>query len=353
MKWQPAFDCIHPGRFWNRRKFWSGFCTKKVLMSLSNFQTLRLYKSQYAKFTKSVFQSRQELVQTKWGQKYDCINPSRFWKRRNFWSGFSTKKVIMSLSNFQTLRLYTSRYARFTKSVFQSSQGLVQLKWGLEFWSGVASKKVLMSLSNFALIKLSVCRFTKSVFQSSHELVQMKWRQEFECMHPSRLWNRRNFWSGFSTKKVLMSLSNFQTLRLYKSQYAKFTKSVFQSRQELVQTKWGQKYDCINPSRFWKGRNFWSGFSTKKVIMSLSNFQTLHLYKSRYDRFTKKFFNLVKDMFKWNEVYSFDLVWFRKKVLMSLSNFALKNCRYAVSQKVILNLVMSLLKWNDGKSSSV
>ena len=121
--------------------------------------------------------------------------------------GFLRKKKYSC--RCQIMLLYKSRYARFTKSVFQSSQGLVQMKWGLEFWSGVASKEVLMSLSNFALKKLSVCRFTKSVFQSSHELVQMKWRQEFECMHPSRLWNRRNFWSGFSNEKVFMSLSNF------------------------------------------------------------------------------------------------------------------------------------------------
>ena len=39
---------------------------------------------------------------------------------------------------------------------------------------GGLRKKVLMSLSNFALKSVSVCSFTKNVFQSSQGLVQMK-----------------------------------------------------------------------------------------------------------------------------------------------------------------------------------
>ena len=38
---------------------------------------------------------------------------------------------------------------------------------------------------------------------------------------------------------------------------------------------------------------------------------------------------------------------------MSLSIFALKNCRYAVSQKVFFNLVKKLFKWNVDKSRKV
>ena len=72
-------------------------------------------------------------------------------------------------------------------------------------WGGF--EKSTHVVAKFCAKKLSVCRFTKSVFQSSHALVQVKWRQEFECVHPSRFWNRRNFWSGFSTKKVVVKFS--------------------------------------------------------------------------------------------------------------------------------------------------
>ena len=138
----------------------------------------------------------------------------------------------------------------FTKSGFQSSQELVQMKWGLAFecmqtsrfwnrkivWSGLSTKIVLISLSNFARIKVSVCSFTKSILQSSQEFVQMKWGLEYECMHPISFWNRKNFWSGLSTKTVLMSLSNFA---LKKVSVCSFKKSDFQSSQLLVKTEWG------------------------------------------------------------------------------------------------------------------
>ena len=61
------------------------------------------------------------------------------------------------------------------------------------FLSGLSTKKVLMSLSNFALIKVLECSFTTSVFQSSQELVQMEWELERVCMNPSKFSNRKNF----------------------------------------------------------------------------------------------------------------------------------------------------------------
>ena len=175
------------------------------------------------------------------------MHPSRFWNKRIFWSGLSTKKWTHVVVKFCAQKVSV---CSFTKTVFQSSQELVQMKWALAYewmqtsrfwnrkivWSWLSTKKVLMSLSNFARIKVSVCSFTKSILQSSQEFVQMKWGLEYECMHPSSFWNRKNFWSGLSTKTVLMSLSNFA---LKKVSVCSFKKSDFQSSQLLVQTEWG------------------------------------------------------------------------------------------------------------------
>ena len=65
-------------------------------MSLSNFQILRLYKSRYAKFTKSVFQSSQEFVQMKWGQEWECMQPSSSEREEIFDLVFLRKKVLIS-----------------------------------------------------------------------------------------------------------------------------------------------------------------------------------------------------------------------------------------------------------------
>ena len=51
----------------------------------------------------------------------------------------------------------------------------------------------------------------KSDIQSSEGLFQMKWGStKKECDNPSRLWNRDNFLSWWSTKNVINTLSNFE-----------------------------------------------------------------------------------------------------------------------------------------------
>ena len=50
----------------------------------------------------------------------------------------------------------------------------------------------------------------KSDIQSSEGLFQMKWGSTKECDNPIGLWNRANFPSRWSTKKVLNTLSNFE-----------------------------------------------------------------------------------------------------------------------------------------------
>ena len=116
---------------------------------------------------------------------------------------------------------------------------------------------------------MSVCSFTKSVLQSSKGLVQKEWGLDGECMQPSRFLNRRNFWSGLSTKKKTHVVVKFCA---QKSVGMQFHVKCFQSIQGLVQMKWGLEWECMQPLRFLNRRNFWSGLSTKKELMSLSNF---------------------------------------------------------------------------------
>ena len=92
--------------------------------------------------------------------------------------------------------------------------------------------------------------------------------------------------------------------------------------------------------------------------------------KTRYIVFQhKSLFNLVKDLFKWIEGLGglgrsvtvrvksegeriFDLGGIRKKVLYTLSNFALKT-RYLIFQhKSLFNLVKDLFKWIEGLERS-
>ena len=169
------------------------------------------------------------------------------------------------------------------------------------FWSGLSTKNLLKLLPNFALKKLWVCSCTKSVLQYSQGIVQMKWGLEWECTHPSRFWNRTTFWSGLSTKKVFMSLSNFARKKM---SVCSITKGIFQSSQGLVQMKWGLKTSACFPVS-----------SEMKRI--------------------------------------FDLDCLRKTYLSCCQTLRSKNCRYAVARKVFFNLVKELFKWNEGLSGSV
>ena len=81
----------------------------------------------------------------------------------------------------------------------------------------------------------------------------------------------------------------------------------------------------------------------------------------------KVFFNLVKDVCKLNEGWSrsvsilvgsesagiFDLGGLRKNYSCRCQILRPKECRCAVSRKVFFNLVKDLFKWNEGWSSSV
>ena len=127
---------------------------------------------------------------------------------------------------------------------------------------------------------------------------------------------------------------------------------------------WGFREKCYCSIRVWGGKIFWPRLYTKKVLDTLSNFAR----KTRYLMIQhKSLFNLVKDLFKWIEglgrsdtvqVQSeaeriFDLGGIRKKVLDTLSNFALKTRCLMIQHKSLFNLVKDLFKWIEGLGRSV
>ena len=127
---------------------------------------------------------------------------------------------------------------------------------------------------------------------------------------------------------------------------------------------WGSREECHCLSTVWGGKNFWPRWLTKKVLDTLSNFAL----KTRYIVFQhKSLFNLVKDLFKWIEglgrsvtvwVQSereriFDLGGIRKKYLMRCQ-ISRSKTRYIVFQhKSLFNLVKDLFKWIEGLGRSV
>ena len=127
---------------------------------------------------------------------------------------------------------------------------------------------------------------------------------------------------------------------------------------------WGSSEECRCPSTVWEGKNFWPKWYTKKVLDTLSNFAL----KTRYILFQhKSLFNLVKDLFNWIEglgrsvtvrVQSereriFDLGGIRKKYLMRCQ-ISRSKTRYIVFQhKSLFNLVKDLFKWIEGLGRSV
>ena len=127
---------------------------------------------------------------------------------------------------------------------------------------------------------------------------------------------------------------------------------------------WGSREECHYPSTLWGKENFWPRCYTKKVLYTLSNFAL----KSRYLKFQhKSLFNLVKDFFKWIEGLGrsvnvrlqsegeriFDLGGIRKKYLIRCQ-ISRSKTRYIVFQhKSLFNVVKNLFKWLEGLRRSV
>ena len=225
----------------------------------------------------------------------------------------------------------------------------------------------------------------------------MNWGSREECRCPSTVWGGRNFWPRWYTKKVLDTLSNFALKTRYlkfqhkslfnlvkdffkwieglgrsvtvrvqseekkfdlcgiqknylircqisrsKTRYSVSKKIAFQPSQGPIQMNWGSREECRCPSTVWGGMNFWPRWYTKKVLDTLSNFAL----KTRYLKFQhKSLFNLVKDLFKWIEgsersftvrvksegEWIFDLGGIRKKCLIRCQ-ISRSRTRYSVSK---------------------
>ena len=167
----------------------------------------------------------------------------------------------------------------------------------------------------------------------------MNWGSRNECQCPNAVWERKNFELGGIRKKYSIRCQNSRS----KTRYIVFQhKLLFNLVKDLF-----KRIEFLGRSvtvrvQFEGERIFDPGCIQKKYSIRC---QISHS-KTRYIVFQRKLlFNLVKDLFKWIEglgrsvtvrVQSeregiFDLTGIRKRVLDTLSNFALKNSLYSVS----------------------
>ena len=127
---------------------------------------------------------------------------------------------------------------------------------------------------------------------------------------------------------------------------------------------WGSREECHCSSTVWGGRNFWPRWYTKKILDTLSNFAL----KTRYLIFQhKSIFKLVKDLLKWIEGLGrsvnvriqsegeriFDLGGIRKKNLICCQTSRSKTRYIMFQHKSLFNLVKDLFKWIEGLGRSV
>ena len=148
-------------------------------------------------------------------------------------------------------------------------------------------------------------------------------------MQPSSSEREKNFDLGFLRKKrihVVVKFCAYKSLGMLGSQQL-----FFQSFHRPVSMKWGQEYECMLPSRSWN-RGIFDLDCVQKSSHVVVKFCA---QKSRYADSRKVIFNLVNNLFKWNEGQSRSvcilvalkekkiLIWvfYEKKVFMSLSNF--------------------------------
>ena len=190
----------------------------------------------------------------------------------------------------------------------------------------------------------------------------MNWGSREECHCPSTVWEERIFDLDGIRKKYLICCKISRS----KTRYLMFHhKSLFNLVKDLF--KWIEGLEnsvTIRESTVWEGKKFWPRWYTKKLLDTLSNFAL----KTRYLMFQQKsLFNLVKDLFKWIEglvrsltvqVQSegeriFGLGGIRKKYLISCQ-ISRSKTRYIVFQhKSLFNLVKDLFKWIEGLVRSV
>ena len=167
----------------------------------------------------------------------------------------------------------------------------------------------------------------------------MNWGSSKECHCPSTVWGERIFDLGGIRKKNLIRCQISRS----KTRYIVFQhKSLFNLVKDLIKWIEGLGRSITVREQSEGERVFDLGGIQKKYSIRCQ----ISRSKTRYIVFQhKSLFNLVKDLIKWIEglgrsvtvrVQSegervFDLGGIQKKVLDTLSNFALKNALYSVS----------------------
>ena len=221
-------------------------------------------------------------------------------------------------------------------------------------------KKVLDTLSNFALKTRYLIFQHKSLFNLIKDF--FKWIEGLGWSVTVQVQPEEEsiFDLGGIRKKYLIRCQ----ISLSNSLYSVSTEIAFQPSEGLIQMNWGSKEECHYPSTVWGGKNFRPRWYRKKVLDTLSNFAL----KTRYLIFQhKSLFNLIKDFFKWIEglgwsvtvqVQSegeriFDLGGIGKKYLIRCQISRSKTGYIVFQHKSLFNPVKDLFKWIEGLGRSV
>ena len=189
----------------------------------------------------------------------------------------------------------------------------------------------------------------------------MNWGSREECQGPSTVWQWKNFWPRWYTKKYSIRCQISRS----KNRYIVFQHKLLFNLVKVL-FKWIEGLERSVNVRVQSGseRIFDLGGIQKKYSIRCQ----ISRSKNRYIVFQHKLlFNLVKDLFKWIEglersvkvrVQSgseriFDLGGIQKKYSIRCQISRSKN-RYIVFQhKLLFNLVKDLFKWIEGLERSV
>ena len=150
-------------------------------------------------------------------------------------SNFELKKYSCEVS-WKAIFILVKDFVNWIKGLRRTVIILVGSETEIIFHLGGLRKKELKCQILSSKLKIHLSSFMKSDVQSSEGLLQMKWGSTKECDSPSRLWNRANFPSRWSTKNVLKTLSNFEFKKIL---LGSLMKSDFQSSEGLFQFKRG------------------------------------------------------------------------------------------------------------------
>ena len=210
----------------------------------------------------------------------ECHCLSTVWEGKNIWSRVCTKKYSIrchiSLSKTRYIVFQHKLLFNLVKDLFKWIEGLgrsvtvrVQSERERIFDLGCIRK-------NYS-IRCQISRSKTRYIVFQHKLLfnlvkdLFKWIQGLG--RSVTVWVRcereRNFDLGCMRKKYSIRCQISRS----KTRYIVFQhKLLFQPSQGLIQMNWGSSEECHCPSTVWEGKNFWSRVCTKKVLDTLSNF---------------------------------------------------------------------------------